>query len=159
VYSHYGDKESLFFLVIRDTYNNMRERIREIADRTLTDPADVPTALLECVREIVQSIMLTPERAVMARLAIAEMPHFPALVELWRQRGIVPVITAPLARLAAAGRLDIDDPDQAAEHLSALTFGQVNNRSLLATIPVADAEADRILTSGIRVFLCAYGPK
>src|SRR5690348_1885857 len=35
VYSHYGDKESLFVLVLRETHDAMRERVRSIVDRNL----------------------------------------------------------------------------------------------------------------------------
>ena len=68
----------------------------------------------------------------------------------------MPIIAEPLARLAAAGLLDADDPALAAEHLSALTFGQVNNKSMMGTVQLSDSEADRIITSGIAAFLRAY---
>jgi hypothetical protein len=70
----------------------------------------------------------------------------------------VPVLAEPLAKLAASGLLDTDDPALAAEHLSALTFGQVNNKSMMGTVELTDSEADRIITSGIAAFLRAYGP-
>jgi len=59
---------------------------------------------------------------------------------------------------ASSGLLDADDPALAAEHLSALTFGQVNNKSMMGTVQLSDAEADRIIISGIAAFLRAYGP-
>ena len=34
VYSHYGDKENLFLLVLRETYDTMRERVGDIVDWT-----------------------------------------------------------------------------------------------------------------------------
>jgi len=37
VYSHYGDKENLFLQVLRDTYDVMRDRVRDIVDRNLRD--------------------------------------------------------------------------------------------------------------------------
>jgi hypothetical protein len=40
-----------------------------------------------------------------------------------------------LAKLAASGLLAADDPALAAEHLSALTFGQVNNKSMMGRRP------------------------
>ena len=156
VYSHYGDKENLFLLVLRETYDTMRDRVGEIADRNLADVDDVEQALTVCVREIVRTITRAPERATLVRLIISEAPHFPALLDLWHNHGIVPLIAEPLAKLAAAGRLDTDDPAQAAEHLSALTFGQVNNKSLMGTVQLSDAEADRIIASGIAVFMRAY---
>lgn len=51
-----------------------------------------------------------------------------------------------------------DDPAQAAEHLYTLTFGQVNSKSMLGTIELTEAVAERIITSGVRVFTRAYAP-
>jgi TetR/AcrR family transcriptional regulator, mexJK operon transcriptional repressor len=90
---------------------------------------------------------------------ISEAPHFPSLLDMWHNRGIVPIIAEPLAKLAASGRLDTDDPALAAEHLSALTFGQINNKSMMGTVQLTDAEADRIITTGIDAFLRAYAPR
>src|SRR5882757_8402023 len=56
VYSHYGDKENLFLLVLRETYDVMRDRVRNIVDRNLRDVADVREALTACVCEIVLTI-------------------------------------------------------------------------------------------------------
>src|SRR5690348_923019 len=50
VYSHYGDKENLFLLVLRETYDTMRDRVRDIVDRNLRDVDDVRQALIACVR-------------------------------------------------------------------------------------------------------------
>jgi TetR/AcrR family transcriptional repressor of mexJK operon len=158
VYSHYGDKENLFLLAARETYDVMRDRVGDIVNRTLLDVDDVEEALTACIREIVRTITRAPERATLIRMVISEAPHFPALLDLWRDRGILPLITEPLARLAASGRLATDDPAQAADHLSALTFGQINNKSMMGTVPLTDAAADRIITSGIRLFMRAYAP-
>jgi TetR/AcrR family transcriptional repressor of mexJK operon len=162
VYSHYGDKENLFISVLRDTYAALRDRVRDIVDRNLgdvDDAADVAPALTACVNEIVQTITRASERSSLVRLMMSEAPHFPALLDMWHNRGIVPIIAEPLAKLAASGKLDTDDPALAAEHLSALTFGQVNNKSMMGTVKLTDAEADRIITSGIEVFLRAYAPR
>jgi TetR/AcrR family transcriptional repressor of mexJK operon len=158
VYSHYGDKENLFLLVLSQTYDTMRERVRDIVDRHLRDVDDVRPALTAAIREMVRTITRSPERSTLVRLLISEAPHFPAILDLWQNRGIVPLIAEPLAKLAAAGLLDTDDPAQAAEDLSALTLGQVNNKSMMGTIQLTDAEADRIVRSGIAVFMRAYGP-
>jgi len=158
VYSHYGDKENLFLLVLRETYDSMRDRFRDIVDRNLRDVDDVREALTACICEIVRTISRAPERATLIRLVVSEAPHFPAILDLWHNRGIVPIIAEPLAKLAASGHLDADDPVLAAEHLSALTFGQVNNKSMMGTVQISDAEADRIISSGIAAFLRAYGP-
>jgi TetR/AcrR family transcriptional repressor of mexJK operon len=157
VYSHYGDKENLFLLVVRDTFELMRERFGEIIGRTLSDVTDVEKSLVNGIREAAAEVSHSPERALLLRLVIAELPRFPALLELWRGRAITPILAEVVTRLAAAGQLSADDPEQAAGHLTALTFGQINNRSMMGTIQLSDAEVDQIITSGVRVFLCAYG--
>lgn len=158
IYSHYGDKESLFLLVLRETYDAMRERVGGIVDRNLRDVDEVRPALTACIREIVRTITRAPGRSTLARLLISEAPHFPVILDLWHGRGIVPLIAEPLAKMAAAGLIDTDDPAQAAEHLNALTVGQVNNKSIMGTIQLTEAEIDRIITSGIAVFMRAYVP-
>jgi AcrR family transcriptional regulator len=158
VYSHYGDKENLFLLVLSKTYDTMRERVRDIVDRHLRDVDDLRPALTASIREIVRTITRSPERSTLVRLLISEAPHFPAILDLWQNQGIVPLIAEPLAKLAAAGLLDTDDPAQAAEHLSALTLGQVNNKSMMGTIQLTDSEADRTIGGGIAVFMRAYAP-
>lgn len=97
-----------------------------------------------------------PERSTLVRLLMAEAPHFPALIDLLRSRSVTPLLAAPLARLAAAGRLAAADPAQAAEHLSALTFGQVSNSSLMGTVPLTEDETVRLLAGGVQAFLRAY---
>jgi TetR/AcrR family transcriptional regulator, mexJK operon transcriptional repressor len=145
-------------LVVRDTYELMRERFADAVDSTLRDVDDVEKSLVSCVREVVHAVTQTPERARLVHLVIAELPRFPALLDLWQGRGITPLLAEPIARLAAGGLLTADDPMEAAGHLSALTFGQINNRSMMGTVPLSEAETDRIITSGVRVFLCAYAP-
>ncbi|MBV9383070.1 MAG: TetR/AcrR family transcriptional regulator [Streptosporangiaceae bacterium] len=157
VYSHYGGKESLFFFVVRRTFEALRGQIQEIVERTPWD-GDVREALTACIREIALVITRSPERAALIRLVVAEAPHFPELLDLWRGRGITPLLAQPLAGLAAAGRLDAADPMEAAEHLSALTFGQISNKSLMGTVRLTEEEVDRFIVGGIRVFLRAYAP-
>ena len=159
VYNHYGDKESLFTQVVRDTYELMRERFAEAMESNLRDVDDVEKSLVSCMREVVRDVTQTPERARLVSLVMTELPRSPALLDLWRGRGITPLLAAPIARLAAAGLLTADDPTEAAGHLSALTIGQINNRSMMGAVTLGEAETDRIIISGVRVFLCAYGPR
>ena len=155
VYSHYGDKENLFLSVVRETYEAMLNRITEIVDRTSWD-GELLSALTSCVTEVTRSIVRAPERSTLVRLLITEAPHFPALIDLLHNQEIAPLIAPHLTRLAAAGRLAAADPAQAAEHLAALTFGQVSNRSLLGTVPLTEDETSRLLTGGVQAFLRAY---
>src|SRR5271165_4409846 len=51
VYSHFGDKENLFLLVLRETYDVMRDRISAIVNRTLRQVDNVEEALTACIRD------------------------------------------------------------------------------------------------------------
>jgi TetR/AcrR family transcriptional regulator, mexJK operon transcriptional repressor len=158
VYSHYGDKETLFLSVVRDTYEGMLARISEIVGHVPWDRDDLAAALVKCVTDITRSIVRSPERSTLARLLIAEAPHFPDVIDLLHTREIAPLIAAPLEGLAAAGRLIVTDGKQAAEHLAALTFGQVSSRSLMGTVPLGEEETTRLIKGGVEVFLRAYAP-
>lgn len=157
VYSHFGDKESLFLAVVRETYEGMLARIGEIVSLVQWD-RDLLGALTSCVTEITRSIVRAPDRATLARLLMAEAPHFPDVIDLLHTREIAPIIAEPLERLAAAGRLAVIDARQAAEHLAALTLGQVSTRSLMGTVPLGEDEMARLIAGGVQVFLRAYAP-
>jgi TetR/AcrR family transcriptional regulator, mexJK operon transcriptional repressor len=160
VYSHYGDKETLFLTVMQDTYEDIRNRFAATIEHLASDVddgADLEKAMVRSIRQTVREAQQSPERAQLLQLAIAELPHFPRLLDLWRNRAIMPILAAQVRHLVTAGLLKADDPEEAADHLSALTFGQINNRSLMGIVQLSDTEIDRIITSGIRVFLCAYG--
>jgi AcrR family transcriptional regulator len=157
VYSHYSDKEALFLSVVRETYEGMLARISEIVDHVSWD-RDLADALTGCVTDITRSIVRSPQRSTLARLLITEAPHFPDVIDLLHTREIAPLIAVPLERLAAAGQLTVIDGRQAAEHLGALTFGQVSTRSLMGTVPLGEEETARLIKGGVQVFLRAYAP-
>ncbi|HEY6785869.1 MAG TPA: TetR/AcrR family transcriptional regulator [Trebonia sp.] len=157
VYSHFGDKESLFLSVVRETHEGMLARIGEIVSLVQWD-RDLLSALTSCVTEITRSIVRAPDRATLGRLLMAEAPHFPDVIDLLHTREIAPIIAEPLEKLAVAGRLAVTDARQAAEHLAALTFGQVSTRSLMGTVPLGEDEMARLIASGVQVFLRAYAP-
>jgi hypothetical protein len=46
----------------------------------------------------------------------------------------------------------------AADHLLALTFNQINARTLFGMVPISDAEIDRVVTGGVAAFVRAYRP-
>ena len=71
VYSHYGDKENLFLLAARKTYDVMRDRVGDIVNRTLLDIDDVEESLTACIREIVRTITRAPERATLITMDVS----------------------------------------------------------------------------------------
>jgi AcrR family transcriptional regulator len=159
VYDYYHDKENLFLSVIRDTYTALLSASIRIIDAHLADVSDTEQALTAFTREIALTVTNVPERAAMVRLIMTEAPHFPELRDQHlRPLSMSHALAGRLAALASAGLLDIDDPQEAAGHLLALTLGQINNRSIFGAIALTEAQIDRFITSGVRVFLRAYRP-
>jgi TetR/AcrR family transcriptional repressor of mexJK operon len=130
-----------------------------IAEAHLNESSDVQQDLTAFVREAALTLTTAPERIALIRLIMTEAPYFPALI---RQEAVPPSMHATLARhlarLAGAGRLALADPDEAAEHLFALTFGQINSRTMFGAVQLSDAELDRVIASGVAVFVRAYQP-
>jgi TetR/AcrR family transcriptional regulator, mexJK operon transcriptional repressor len=159
IYNRYGEKETLFLSVLRDTFAGLMEEFARIVDAHLTDVTDVEQALTGYAREAARAIAGSPERGRLTRLIIAEAPHFPALLrQQARSQTMSGILAQRLTALAAAGWLQIHDQQEAAEHLLALTTGQINNRSLFGVAEVSDADIERIVTSGVRAFVRAYRP-
>ncbi len=159
IYNRYGEKETLFLSVLRDTFAGLMEEFARVADARLTNVTDVEQALTGYARDAAHAMVWSPERGQLIRLIIAEAPHFPALLrQQARSQTMSGILAQRLAALAAAGWLQIDDPQEAAEHLLALTTGQINNRSMFGVAEVSDADIERIVTSGARAFVRAYRP-
>jgi len=159
VYNRYGDKESLFLSVLRDTYSSMMATFREITEKHLGEVTDVQQDLTAFALEVAGSMTTAPDRIALVRLILTEAPFFPALMR--EQQGPTTMhgsVTAYLARLAGEGRLAVTDPSEAAEHLVALTINQINARTMFGVVPISDAEVNRIITSGVAAFVRAYRP-
>jgi TetR/AcrR family transcriptional regulator, mexJK operon transcriptional repressor len=162
IYNHYEDKRTLFLAVIQETYGAMIDAVYAIIDKHLTDVADPEESLTGFAVDAAMLAFRSPERSALIRLMMAEAPHFP---ELQRDRMRPLTVTGRLADrlsvMAKLGQLDISDPGEAADHLFALTFGQLNNRSLFGVRLLADDEIRRVAVGGVRAFLRAYraGPR
>jgi len=162
IYNHYRDKERLFLDVIGETYDSMIGAVVALMDKYLTDLPDeaVEDGIIEFSREVALFAARTPERPAVIRLMMSEAPHFPALLGVEaRPRGITAAIAERLARLDSRGLLDVPEPVDAANHLFALTMGQVNNRSMYGAIKLSEEEVNQMATSGARAFLRAYRPR
>jgi TetR/AcrR family transcriptional regulator, mexJK operon transcriptional repressor len=159
IYNRYGDKENLFLSVLDDTFTVMMARFRDIADAHLTDVTDIERDLTAFVREAALKLTMAPDRIALVRLILTEAPYFPALLrEERREETMHTTLARVLTRLADQGMLAVTDPDEAAEHLFALTFGQASSRSMFGAAKLSEAEVERIVTGGVRVFLRAYSP-
>jgi TetR/AcrR family transcriptional repressor of mexJK operon len=159
IYNRYTDKENLFRSVLQDMFTEMMAVFGRIADAHLTDVTDIERDLTAFLRETTFTLTMAVDRIALMRLILTEAPYFPALLRQERgHEGMHATLARALARLAEEGKLAISDPNEASEHLFALTLGRANERSMFGGGKLSDAEVDRIVAGGVRVFLCAYGP-
>jgi AcrR family transcriptional regulator len=157
VYSHYAHKEQLFLSVTEQTFDALMEIIEGIGERELFVPGDITERLVNFIRATAQATSRLPERAALIRVIMTEAPRFPELLDQWRgRRALSLLLERALAGLGPASPLEIDDPREAAGHLAALTFGQINSRTLNGLYRLTDADLDAIVTSGVGVFVRAY---
>jgi TetR/AcrR family transcriptional repressor of mexJK operon len=159
IYNRYTDKENLFRSVLQDMFTDSMAAFARMADAHLIDVTDVGRDLTAFLMESAVTLTLAPDRIALIRLILTEAPYFPALLRRERgHEGMHATLARVLGRLAEAGKLAVTDPDEAAEHLFALTLGRASNESMFSGGKLSDAEVDRIITGGVRVFLRAYGP-
>lgn len=159
IYNHYEDKRTLFLAVIHETYRAMIDAIYAVIDKHLADVADPQESLTGFAVEAAMLAFRSPDRSAMIRLMVTEASHFPELQrERMRSFTVTDRLAHRLAAMADRGLLDIPEPHEAADHLFALTFGQLNNRSLFWARPLADGEIRRMAEGGVRAFIRAYRP-
>lgn len=158
IYNHYGDKENLFLTVVKDTCAALGAEIAGARDRVLSEPGHIEQRLLAFARQVAPIVALSPDRAALLRLVIAEAPRFPSLIHFWLAADPLSLgLAEPLTRLAAESGLEVPDPPEAARHFVALTIGQICSRTLFGTRSLSEQETDQILAGGVGAFLRAYG--
>jgi TetR/AcrR family transcriptional regulator, mexJK operon transcriptional repressor len=159
IYNHFGDKESLF-----------REAIGALADEALTrnlaavellrEQGDLAAMLTETGTRLVDCYC--EERSwALRRLLHAELTTMPDLLDIVADRAadrVTDALTSRLARLALAGRLDLDVPPAvAAEQFAAMLTAPLEARSHLGTRKLPAAERREVAQNAARTFLRAYG--
>jgi TetR/AcrR family transcriptional repressor of mexJK operon len=157
IYNHYEDKRTLFLAVINETYGSMIDQMYVLIDQHLTDVTDPAESLTQFGVAGAGLAFRSWERAALIRLMMSEAPHFPELQDdSMRPRTVTSRLAERLAVMADRGLLDIADPQEAANHLFALTFGLLNNRSLFGVRAVSDEDIRRAVTGGVQAFVRAY---
>lgn len=168
IYDYFGGKENLFLSTMAETTEAHAAAFQDLLDRTLpaTLPGAVPlkaddteAALIGFGREFATQIARSTERAAIMRLMIAEVSHFPALLERTRPGPVQAALAERLGELSARGSLSIVDAMEAAEFLGLLVTTRVTNRSWYGAVHLDDDEIERLVAGGVRVFLRAYGPR
>jgi len=132
VYRHFKTKESLFAGLIRA----LCERI--VGDDLTFDMArPIEGVLREYAARTVETLF-DPGTIELHRIVIAESRRFPALGRLFYRSGpeaSIAGLVGYLRRLKRVGRLDVDDPQRAAEEFLDLLRGYPHLRLLLGVGP------------------------
>jgi TetR/AcrR family transcriptional regulator, mexJK operon transcriptional repressor len=160
IYNHFADKERLFLAVVQSTLDSVASEFGVALDETIGDSDDLERDLVALARRWVR-LFLREDAAALRRLVMAEAPHHPQLLTGWAQAGLLRVnheLIRVLGRLSERGRLDVPDPARAAEQLTLLVTTPANNRAILGTVTLSDAEVDEVVVPNVRMFLRAYAP-
>jgi len=162
IYNHYDDKAALFRAVIVDSAGRTAEREIDIVQRLLGKVVDLEEDLVEFGKTWAPpNPEMAPHFALVRQIA-ADAGHLPAeALQAWQEAGPLRVraeIATHLRHLADQGLLAIDDEMLAAHQLVQLTAGTAQPSPVsTANQNAIDArELDRIVRSGVRVFLAGH---
>ncbi len=156
LYNYFEGKRELFSAFMQRTCANQIALIFDELDETV--PAEA--ALLRICRRILD-VLGSEQGLLVYRMVVAEAGKFPELAETFYAAGprrALARMTEWIARNARAGLLRVDDPEFAAEQLFALMQTRVLlRRRLHMPDGVSEADIERVVTSGVRLFLRGYG--
>ncbi|MGA0603625.1 TetR/AcrR family transcriptional regulator [Caulobacter sp. KR2-114] len=156
VYNHYGSKSELVRALIARRTDSITAAL-EVPGAT-ERPHD---ALADYARALLETLQM-PRGVILIRLIISSVAGEPDLAQAVFKGGLRASrarLAAFLARETAAGRLAIDDVDEAADFFAGMVVSH-RQLSLLMGLPsdLTPARIERIATEAARRFLKAYRP-
>jgi AcrR family transcriptional regulator len=153
LYVHFDNKEALFAALIEEECRTITDRIWP-AD---TDSSDVE-ATLRRIAENFTTVLLSHHGLAIHHLIVTQVARLPELKRIFWQAGpqkLQDRVSAYLRQANARGQLAVPDPDLAAIQFLSLVGGDLPmRRELSAAIP--QAEVDRLIASGVRLFMAGY---
>ncbi|WP_068617530.1 TetR/AcrR family transcriptional regulator [Paenibacillus tuaregi] len=156
VYDYFGDKQNLLLAVVEETSSAVLDMIEQGISDHLCEFEDLEQALILFCEQVVASANGSSDYTALNRLVMVEAANLPAsfLVSLDNatEKGIIKRFT----EFGQTGLLNVPDPEMATKHFAALTFLLVFNQPR-RTETLDEEQTKRIITDGVRVFLCAYG--
>jgi AcrR family transcriptional regulator len=156
LYNYFAGKKDLFSAFVQ---RECTERLLLVFDE-VDGEAPAEANLLRIGRRIVD-MLLSESGLVIYRMVVAEAQNFPELAEAFYAAGprrAMDRMVALIEAQARAGQLAVADPQFAAEQLFALMQTKaVQHRRMGLAPSVAEAEIERIVREGVRLFLRGYG--
>ncbi|QEN87741.1 TetR/AcrR family transcriptional regulator [Labrys sp. KNU-23] len=150
----FASKEELFAsLVVQE----MAAAAVEIWCRTIGS-TDMEAVLLQVARNYVGLFGSNRATEIYRSLICvsARFPHLGRIIYEHGARVLLERLSAYIAARNAEGHLAVSDPDLAAQQFLSLVHGNLHLREVLAAQPVSDKEIDRVIESGVRLFLAGY---
>jgi len=157
VYNHFHSKDALFKAIVEDLTATL------MAPLVLRDAAaSSPDRLLRAFGRDFLTLMLRPSSLALYRLIVAESARFPELGGAIYAVGagrLIAMLADYLAWETRNGRLDVADPDLAAEAFIGALTGRLQLRALLGVRNRPDeAELQRRIDHAVSGFLALYDP-
>lgn len=158
VYNHFGSKKELFDAIVEVRRTTVLETLG-----VLRSPSHDVRSDLEAFAVRFQETVITDESQRWARLVIGESGRHPELAQTLFRSGpahVLGLLARYLESQSKLGRVDVDDPSLAAEHLLGLITGFDLLRGLMAVRP-RRTERDRWhrARAAVSTFLAAYGSR
>jgi TetR/AcrR family transcriptional regulator, mexJK operon transcriptional repressor len=162
LYNNYGDKESLFQLIIADVLAHAEAFVRALHEEFAVGltRANVHQAI-EALAVRMAAAILRPEIIALRRLLIGEARDFPALgAEYFRRapEAVIDALADGFAILARRRVLTVREPRIAAAQFAYLIVGEPLDRALMTGV-VASPEVEIVAGAreGAATFLARYG--
>lgn len=161
LYKEFGDKEGVFTALIQFACDRVDDPFAPMVESMRT----VSTAEkgVEMMAAQFTGSIMAPAVQQLRRLVIAEAARFPDLGLLYWEGGFLRLLNSVgqcLAVLHQRGMLAVPDPTLAAHHFAGLLLWIPSNQAMFAaaTLPIQEAELDRLIVAGSSAFLRAYRP-
>ena len=159
IYNHFGDKEQLFRAVIIEYGAIVSEANMRAVETLPTKPNDL-RAELEKLGARLNGCLGDPRSRAIYRLMVAEIIHFPDLIDDWRRTGpdrMTEALAGRFAILANNGYLRRDDAVCTATQYIGLVTNQIATMSAFGTRVVPQEEFEGTIRSGVDTFIRAFG--
>jgi AcrR family transcriptional regulator len=157
LYVYFESKEQLFEALIFEDKKLQAERMMQASE-----PDDAREYLREFGRRLIR-MMTQPQLVAQVRVVIAATAKFPRLGRAFYEAGPcygVRKLSERLTKLVAAGALEIDNIELAAQQFGELCKAGLFNRLLFAAVDaISDEEIAVKVDSAVDVFMRAYGPR
>ncbi|WP_405057881.1 TetR/AcrR family transcriptional regulator [Kribbella sp. NBC_01505] len=162
LYNHFGDKARLFEAVIQVSATEVAEFQLSLIEQFLGDVTDLSVDLDAFARAWAGPAPQHAGHLALVRHIQAEAGHLPpAVLAAWHRAGpgrVQEALAERLRSFAERGLLTVDDPEQAAFHLSMLITAEADNRSYRGAVQLPAEEVAAMASAGVRVFLRGYQP-